>query len=425
MERYYSELLARYLDVFPCVAVIGPRQCGKTTFVKQHASAWTFFDLEQESDLQVVSRDPDIFFRLNSSRVVIDEAQVLPNLFKALRVAIDADRDKKGRFIITGSSSPLLVHGISESLAGRVGIIELAPFSCCEAFGLNSSPFLDWCSSPSTLKDLYNVLKPTITISDVHDFWLKGGYPEPWVAKSESFSRDWYGSYIQTYLYRDIGSLFPRINRERFRYFINLLLGSSGTVINYLEISRSLGLSAPVVRDYFEIAHNTFIWRTIPAFSKKSVHRLVRHPKGFIRDSGLLHRLQHISSLNALMANPRMGASWEAMIIEEIIRGLCSRGIDHEYSFYRSNGGAEVDLVLEGDFGQIAIEIKHGSGFGARQLGGISSFIDEQKCRCGFVITTNDKPQWFTEKLLGIPVNWLFSKGRTQKSGLKKRGPVS
>jgi predicted AAA+ superfamily ATPase len=423
MDRYYSDLLARYLSFFPCVVVVGPRQCGKTTFVKQLSSPWTFYDLEKESDFQIISKSPDIFFRLNPDHVVIDEAQIFPDLFKALRVAIDADRNKKGRFIITGSSSPLLEHGISESLAGRVGIIELAPFSCCEAFGLSSSPFFDWLNAPSPLKDLYSALTPSITISNVHDFWLKGGYPEPWVMKSEPFSRDWYSSYIQTYLFRDIGALFPRINRERFRFFINLLLASSGTVINYLEISRSLGLSAPVVKDYFEIAHNTFIWRTIPAFSKKSAHRLIRHPKGFIRDSGLLHRLQHVTSQNALLAHPKMGASWEGMIIEEVLRGLCSKGIDHEYSFYRSNGGAEVDLVLEGDFGSIAIEIKHGSEFGIRQLAGISSFIDEQKCRCGFVITTNDKPQWFSEKLLGIPITWLFSK-RNKKSGHRYEGKI-
>lgn len=410
MDRNYAELLHRYLSYFPCVAIIGPRQCGKTTFIKQLPPPWTYYDLERSSDIQLISKDPDLFFRLNPANVVIDEAQIYPDLFKALRVAIDDDRSKKGRFIITGSSSPTIVHGISESLAGRIGIIELAPFSCAEAYRCKNSFFFDWFKSPTSLPDLHDLLTPIISIDEVHKFWFKGGYPEPWVTKSEEFAIDWYGAYIQTYLYCDIGTLFPRIPRERFRLFLDLLLASSGMIINYSNIARTLGVSATVVQDYFSIAHNTFIWRTIPSYSKKSAHRLIRHPKGFIRDSGLLHRLQHIGTEYALLTHPKMGASWEAMVTEEILRGLNSKGISYDYSFYRSAGGAEVDLVLEGDFGLVAIEIKHGREFGLRQLNGISSFVKEQKCRCGFVITTNEKLQWFDEFILGIPINWLFAR---------------
>ena len=410
MKRNYFDLLNRYLRFFPCVVIIGPRQCGKTTFVKQLGEPWSFYDLEKSADFKLISQDPDLFFRLNPTHIAIDEAQVFPDLFNALRVAIDADRMTKGRFIITGSSSPSIVRGMSESLAGRVGIIELAPFSCAEAYDCQESSFFDWFKSPTSLAELHGSLKPSISIKDVHEFWLGGGYPEPWLQHTEEFSRDWYDAYIQTYVMRDIGALFPRIPRERFRLFIDLLLASSGTIMNYSDISRVLGVSAPVVRDYFAIAHDTFIWRTIPSFSKKSTHRLIRHPKGFIRDTGLLHRLQHINTEYKLLTHPKMGASWEGMIIEEIIRGLTSKGIAHTYSFYRSIGGAEVDLVLEGDFGLVAIEIKHGTEFDMRQLMGISSFIADQKCRCGFVITTNEKPQWFSDSLLGIPVNWLFSR---------------
>ncbi len=411
MKRYYKVLLDRYMVTFPCVCIIGPRQCGKTTFIKELPAPWTVYDLEKESDFRIISADPDLFLRLNPANVAIDEAQLYPGLFNALRVAVDADRGKKGRFIITGSSSPGLVRGISESLAGRVGIIEMAPFSLCEAFGCASSPLIDWLTmASSSLKELHDSLKPALTIADVHRYWLEGGYPEPWLAQSADFKRDWYNAFIQTYLYRDISVLFPRINKDRFRFFINLLLASSGSVINYSDMARSLGLTAPVVKDYFAIAHDTLVWRNVPPFCKKSAHRLVRHPKGYLRDSGLLHRLQHITSLDTLLAHPKMGSSWEGTIVDELLRGLNSKGIACEYSFYRSNGGAEVDLVLEGDFGLIPIEIKHGGGFGMRQLAGILSFIGEQKCRCGIVITTNDKPQWFTEKLLGIPVHWLFRK---------------
>jgi uncharacterized protein len=417
MKRYYKALLDRYIATFPCICILGSRQCGKTTFLKELPDVWTRYDLEKESDFRIITNDPDLFFKLNPANVAIDEAQIFPGLFKALRVAIDADRSRKGRFVITGSSSPNLVRGISESLAGRVGIIEMAPFSLCEAFACASSPLTDWLvASPSSLADLHHALAPSLTIADAHDYWLSGGYPEPWLSKSDDFRHDWYNAFIQTYLYRDIGALFPRIDKARFLFFINLLLASSGSIINYSDIARSLGITAPVVKDYFAIAHDTFVWRTVPPFSKKSTHRLVKHPKGYVRDSGLFHRLQHITTLDMLLAHPRMGASWEGMIIEELLRSLNSKGVACDYSFYRSNGGAEVDLVLEGDFGLVPIEIKHGSQFGLKQLTGIVSFVEELHCRFGLVITTGDKPQWFTEKLLGVPVHWMF-KGREDNPG--------
>ncbi|MBN1577270.1 MAG: ATP-binding protein [Chitinispirillaceae bacterium] len=409
MKRYYKDLLFRYLRTFPCICIIGSRQCGKTTFLKELPETWKVYDLEKDADFRLIADDPDLFFRLNPAQIAIDEAQIFPALFKSLRVAIDADRGMKGRFVITGSSSPNLVRGISESLAGRVGIIELAPFSMGEAFACTASPLFDWLAVPSpSLNDLCNTLTPSLTIADAHAYWLNGGYPEPWLSRSEMFRRDWYNAFVQTYLYRDISNLFPRINKDRFRFFINLLMASSGSIINYSDLSRSLGITAPVVKDYFSIAHDTFIWRTIPPFTRKTLHRLVKHPKGYVRDSGILHCLQHITTLDMLLAHPKMGVSWEGMVMEELLRGLNCKGIACDYFFYRSSGGAEVDLVLEGDFGIVPIEIKHGTQFGIRQLTGIISFIEEFNCACGLVITANDKPQRFTEKLLGIPVHWIY-----------------
>ena len=143
MKRVYENLIREYLDEFPCVAVIGPRQCGKTTLVKMLGSAWRYFDMESSADIAAVEPDPAHFLQLYPSQVVIDEAQFLPSLFPALRVEIDRQRDRKGRFIITGSSSPELLRSVSESLAGRVGIIEMSPFSWCELHRKRISPLID------------------------------------------------------------------------------------------------------------------------------------------------------------------------------------------------------------------------------------------------------------------------------------------
>lgn len=154
----------------------------------------------------------------------------------------------------------------------------------------------------------------------------------------------------------------------RFRRFLELLGGLSGRVINYAETARALNVSQPTARDYFDIAHGTFVWRRVGAFTGDAMKRIVKHPRGYLRDSGLLHSLLRIPDRAALLSHPQMGASWEGMVVEEILRQLAALGASVEYSHYRTSGGAEVDLVLRGDFGLVAVEVKHGSDVDARVL---------------------------------------------------------
>jgi predicted AAA+ superfamily ATPase len=213
--------------------------------------------------------------------------------------------------------------------------------------------------------------------------------------------------YLQAYLYRDVKRLFPGLDDVRFRRFVEMLGGLSGRVLNFAEAARALAVSQPTARDYFEIAHGTFIWRRIPAFSRDVMKRVVRHPRGYLRDSGLLHALLRIPDLDALLSHPQMGASWEGMVVEEIIRQLNALGVAHEYSYYRTGAGAEVDLVLEGDFGRVAVEIKHSSVVDPRDLRGLRDFVSEHKARLGLVITNDSVPRLFEANLLGLPFNWL------------------
>jgi predicted AAA+ superfamily ATPase len=407
MRRYYAKLLRSYLSYFPCVSIVGARQCGKTTFLGELPKGWTVFDLERSSDYQVIARDPDLFFRLNPRQVAIDEAQLLPSLFPALRVAIDSDRKRTGRFVITGSSSPELLRSVSETLAGRVGIIEMAPFSCAEAFNVPRSPFFDWFAQQSDMRELLGRLRPKVSLRNLHRFWFEGGYPEPWLNRKKGFRQAWMENFSQTYLQRDIASHFPALNRERFRLFLGLLAGVSGTILNYSDVARSLGVSSPTVRDYFEIAHGTFLWRTVPAFERKAGRRLVRHPRGHLRDSGLQHFLLRIPSVDSLLAHPRMGASWEGMVTEEILRGLTSRGVSHTYSYYRTHVGAEIDLVLQGAFGVVPIEIKYGHQASAAYLRTMREFVQKNRSTCGFVINNDREARLVDERILSIPFGWL------------------
>lgn len=404
MKRIYESLIHEYLNDFSAVVILGPRQCGKTTLLQTLPSDWRHFDLERERDYELIAHDPDLFFELNPRHVALDESQLLPSLFPALRVAIDAKRDEPGRFVITGSSSPELVQSVSESLAGRVAIIEMAPLSFAETRQQFTSVFFEACANAQLNgKSLVNELTVNTTIEAIHEYWWRGGYPEPWVKTSPRFHQTWAENYIKTYLDRDIAQLFPGLDRIRFRRFLSMLGSLSGTILNYSNLARALSVSQPTARDYMEIAHGTFVWRSIPAYTANPLKRTIKHPKGYLRDSGLLHKLLHLRDRDMLLAHPIMGASWEGMVIEEILRGLASRGIPFEAFHYRTSGGGEVDLVLEGDFGLLPIEIKHASSVRMQELQALNHFIEDQDCPLAMVINNAHQPIQYSDRILGIP----------------------
>ena len=403
MQRSYASLLLSYLKIFPCVALFGMRQCGKTTLLHTLPAGWKHYDLERRADYSIISHDPDNFFRLNPRQVALDEAQVLPEIFPALRVAIDERREEKGRFVITGSSSPALLRSVAESLAGRVGVIDMSPFSWEEVTETSGNDSFmrrlqDRKASPA---DLIDGLKPRGTLSQVHDFWLRGGFPEPWM--NPEFRFHWVEQYIQTYLFRDVKRLFPGLDDVRFRRFLEMLGGLSGRILNYAEVGRALGVSQPTARDYFEIANGTFLWRSVPAYTRDVMKRVVKHPKGYLRDSGLLHALLRIPDGDALLSHPQMGASWEGMVVEEILRQLNAMGIAHDYTYYRTGAGAEVDLVVEGNFGRVAVEIKHTSAVQLRDLRGLRDFVTVHGARLGMVINNDVSPRCYEGDLIGLP----------------------
>jgi predicted AAA+ superfamily ATPase len=407
MKRAYESLLREYLKAFPCVGIIGPRQCGKTTFLETLPADWKRFDLERTSDHQVIAADPELFLRLNPRHVAIDEAQLLPGLFSALRVAIDAQRRQPGRFVITGSSSPDLLKSVSESLAGRIGIIEMAPFAWSEVHPSKGLPFASLLADRKAKAADFEALKPRGDLKAVHDYWFRGGYPEPWIKGASRFRELWMDQYVRTYLFRDVARLFPGLDQNKFRLFLQMLGGLSGTIINYSDVARALGVSAPTVRDYFEIAHGTFVWRRIPPYEKNAMKRIVRHPKGHLRDSGLLHYLLRIPDARTLAGHPQVGRSWESMVVEEIIRQLTCAGASFDYYFYRTAAGAEVDLVLEGDFGLVPVEIKHTQAIDPRKLRSLKDFVQERRCRMGLVINNDLTPRLYDENILGLPFNYL------------------
>lgn len=408
MNRHYHQIVTELLGYFPCVAITGVRQCGKTTLLEQLQPSWKIYDLEKSSDFEIIAREPDLFFRLNSDFIALDEAQLLPELFSALRVAIDADRNRSGRFIITGSSSPELLRSISETLAGRVAIVEMAPLSLSEAYEMKQPRLYSLIEQRNiSAKEFLTLSSSGLSVSQQHDYWMRGGYPELWVKKSPRFAKLWMQNYLKTYFERDIARLFPSLNRQRYRQFINMLGQLSGNIINYSQVARTLGVSQPTAREYFNIAHGTFVWRHIPSYEKNAQKRIVKHPKGYLRDSGLLNHFLHLQNLDDLLAHPAMGHSWESMVIENLLRGLTIQGVSFDYFHYRTSAGAEVDLVLEGEFGLIPVEIKYGQKVSLRSLRGIQGFINDFNCSYGIVVSNTERLALIDDNLVSIPFGYV------------------
>lgn len=405
-DRNITPYLKHLLGQFPIVAIIGARQTGKTTLAKTVANNFLYVDLELHSDFDRLANDPEFFFKQNPSEVIFDEAQQLPELFPILRSVVDSNRSEKGRFIITGSSSPELLNNISESLAGRIVIIELGTLKANEFYQKPISDFYQIFTNKLS-KENSHIKSPQLTYEQIQSFWLKGGYPEP-IMNDEYFFREWMTDYQSTYINRDIAGLFPRLNTLNYRRFISMLGRLSSKIINKSDLARSLNVSQPTITEYLDIANGTFIWRQLSSFENNITKSVIKMPRGHIRDSGLLHSLLHIDTLQNLQDDPIAGFSFEGFVIEEILKGLQdSRIRNFNAYYYRTRSGAEIDLILEGTFGLLPIEIKYGCTVTRNQLRTLNAFVEQNNLPFGIVINQSDHVEWINKQILQIPVGCL------------------
>ena len=396
--------------MFPAVAVIGSRQCGKSTLVKQLRPSWKYYDLENPNDYQLITSDPVAFFSVNNSYIIIDEAQQYPEIFKVLRGVIDDNREKKGRFLLTGSSSPEIVKGITETLAGRIATLEMWPFKQGELYECTFPLLYEMVLNNGNIKDFLN-LKPVVDIGQSMKVWLMGGFPEPLIAAEqgqEEYYHQWMENYIHNYITRDIRSLFPRLNIHNFRRFLMLLAQFSGHQLNMSDMARALEVSVSTVKDYLDIIHQTFIWRNLEPYTKNSLKKVQKVRKGFFRDQGLLHYLLRIRNEDDLLLHPVAGFSFESFVIEEIIRGFqATMATGVEFNYYRTIDKSELDLVVEGFFGVLPIEIKLNSFIKRQSLRGLKNFISDMNTDFGIVINRGRKIEQISEKIIQIPVNYI------------------
>jgi predicted AAA+ superfamily ATPase len=329
IPRFLGEHVLKALKQVPVVAILGPRQCGKTTLARDLVDDFNevlYLDLERPSDLAQLT-DPEALFAANTEKLIcIDEIQRVPELFPVMRVAIDMDR-RPGRFLILGSASKELIRQSSETLAGRIRYLELTPF-------LLSELALDRGGGA---------------------YWLRGGFPLSWLASDDEASFDWRVDFIRDFLERDILMLQPRIPPERVRRLWTMLAHMHGQLLNMAPLSSALGVSGPTIRNYIDLLEGAFMVRRLPPYAANLKKRMVKSPKLYIRDSGVMHTLLNITDRNSLFGHPVYGSSWEGFCLENILP-KCRRTV--QASFFRTVRGAEIDLILEQGDLKVAVEFK-------------------------------------------------------------------
>ena len=294
--------------------------------------------------------------------------KVIQNYSKSFVVSLINIARKKDVLFSRGSSSPELLKQISESLAGRIGIVEIGTLKANEYYQKPLSSFYKIFEQQLDKKLLIFREQP-LSNAQMRQIWLKGGYPEPLLSLSHSDYGIWMQNYRDTYVNRDIARLFPQLNRNKFQRFITMLADLSGTIVNKSEVGRALEFNESTAREYLHIASNTFIWREILSYENSTIKSIVKMPKGYIRDSGLLHFLTGIQDMEALLKSSFIGSSFEGFVTEELIKGLESMAIvNWDARYYRTRSGVEVDLVLSGPFGVLPVEIKYSTMVQLKQL---------------------------------------------------------
>lgn len=328
-RRIKSEIM-RALKRTPAVAILGPRQCGKSTLAQEicRELGATYLDLERPSDRQKIS-DPEIYFEDKAVKMVcLDEIQRLPEIFAPLRSILDQHK-KNGQLLILGSASRELIRQSSESLAGRITYFELTPFTASEVN----------IESNAQLKKL----------------WLRGGFPRSLLSKTMDESIEWRRSFTRDFLERDIPQLGFNLPAEAMRRLWTMCAHHQGGILNASALGHSMGLSHTTIRNYLGLLSDTYMLRLLPPLEANLKKRIVKSPKVYIRDSGILHSLLEIESFDSLLGNPIYGASWEGFVINQILAEIPA-GV--RASFYRTSGGAELDLIIEKGKRRIGIECK-------------------------------------------------------------------
>lgn len=392
VEKRFRSLLRS----FPSVVVLGPRQCGKSTFVRHALPQWRYIDLERPADRDLLEADLEGFFDAYPRQVIIDEAQRMPELLPLLRHVIDRDQTK-GRFVLLGSASPQLTMGASESLAGRVGMLELTPFRGSEVANSRHA----------------------------RNRWFHGGYPPVHGLRSFDAREDWLDSYVTTFLERDVPALGLNLPAARLRKLWTMLTHVHGNLLNVSDLARSLAVSTHTVNHYLDVLEGAYLIRRLAPLHVNLQKRLTKSPKVYIRDTGVLHFLAGLRHPTDLETWPKRGHSFEGLVVEEIAALADQHLVRPELCFWRTHAGAEVDLVLHHRGTWVPIEIKLGAAVDHYAVAGLRQFMKDLEVSKGWVVAKTTERRRLGENIEIVPwedvVNGREDFGIGQRRGRTKR----
>jgi predicted AAA+ superfamily ATPase len=384
IARHASLLVRSMAGQFPAILILGPRQCGKTTLAREFLEG-SYFDLERPSDYDVFAGDPELALARLEGPLILDEAQVLPSLFAVLRSVIDERRTENGRFYLLGSVNPNLIRRVSESLAGRVGMVELTPFLFPE------------------VKD------EGMTLDDC---WLRGGYPDACREPDADRRMRWFEQYVQALVQRDLAGYGLKTSSQEMRTFLGMLAHVHGGLLNASELGRSVGVSYHTIGSHLDILEGHFLIRRLQPWHTNLGKRLVKSPKLYVRDCGVLHYLLGIRTQRELLQSPRRGASWEGLMVEQTIALERLVHAGSQFWFYRTRAGAEIDLVVEHGVERTGYEFKCSSSVSRRAASGLRAGMADGVITRGAIVYAGARRYPVTDAIEAIPADMFLAQYR-------------
>jgi predicted AAA+ superfamily ATPase len=398
--------LRQYLQFFPVVAVLGARQVGKTTLVQELlGDRFKTVTFDPVQDIGNARSDPDLFLQNNPSPLFLDEIQYAPELLSAIKRRVDRS-DETGQYVISGSQNLSVLKDVSESLAGRLGILNLLPMSQRE---IHTSIEVDFMREWMTSTDVHDTFLGARESQPAFPAIFKGGYPKL-LEFPEEMVFAYFESYMQTYIERDVRKVADIGNLQTFGAFIRLLAAHTGQEINQNQLGRELGVDRKTAVAWTEIAQATFQWLTIPAYTRNPIKRILGKGKGIYMDTGFACYLQHISSPDAIAGHPMQGRLFETFVILEILKSFQEWSSKPKLYHFRTYAGAEVDLILELNGKLYPIEIKCKTNPGLKDCRGFLSFQEcfpTESVMPGLVICAIDRPSRLNESIWAVPW-WLI-----------------
>ncbi len=405
--RLIEKKLLEYKRFFKIVLITGARQVGKTTLLTHCFPKIKIITFDPIQDIYGVRKDPDLFLDNFPPPVILDEIQYVPELFPALKRRVDKS-NATGQYFLTGSQNFSLMKNVSESLAGRVGILNLYNMTVNELYGnINDANWLEYYLNNSKF-----LLKRTLnTKLPLKDILWRGGMPGLLDA-DEKFITPFFKSYVQTYIERDLRTVENIKNLYNFTTFMSFCAALSAQEINNSKIGNDIGISSVTAKKWYELLINSFQFFALQPYSGNTIKRISKKRKGFISDTGLLCYLQQINSPDALLASPMFGAIFETFVVSEIKKYINASGLNVNFYHWRTNSSAEVDLIIEKDGFLYPIEIKSKSNLNAYDARGLKSFRDtyKNKCKHSLIIYAGKELYKISKNITAVPWNAICKK---------------